>query len=87
MVKSVKCGVKGCLEGEPDSEGNPMPFYTDPDCASVAERNEEMKQHVYASHTCEVDWTKADASKIGAEEATLTAEAEKLRAEALKKSR
>ena len=47
MVKSVKCGVKGCQGGEPDDQGNPQPFWTDPECSSVAERVQELKEHVY----------------------------------------
>ena len=81
MVKSVKCGVKGCLEGEPDKDGNPKPFWTDPDCATVAERLKELEAHVYQAHTLVVDQENAAASRITAEAAKITAEAERLRVE------
>ena len=81
MVKSVKCGVKGCMAGEPDADGTPRPFWSDPDCSSVAERVEELKQHVYQAHTIEVERETAAAARITAEAAKTSAEADKLRAE------
>ena len=81
MVKSVKCGVKGCQGGEPDKDGNPTPFWSDPDCASVAERVAELQEHRIQAHTHAVDQENAAAARITAEAAKTAAEAEKLRAE------
>ena len=87
MVKNVKCWVKGCTGGEPDDQGNPRPFGTDPDCASVAERVAELKEHVYQAHTIKVDQENDAASRIMAKVATTSAEAEILRAERSKAPR
>ena len=75
MVKSKKCAVSGCLAGEPDKDGNPQPFWSDPDCATVAERTEELKEHAYQAHTLDIDREKAAAARLTAEAAKITAEA------------
>ena len=69
------------MEGEPDKDGNPRPFWTDPECSTVAERVSELKEHVYQAHTLVVDQENAAASRITAEAAKITAEAERLRVE------
>ena len=78
-VKQVRCQVRGCTSGE---DGGP--FQTDEDCATVAERTAELKEHSYQVHTFGVEQEQADAARVMAEAAKGTAEAAKITAEAEK---
>ena len=48
--RRVQCQVDGCKSGR-DEDGNPEPYWTDPDCGSVAERSNDLRDHVQMVHT------------------------------------
>ena len=68
------CGFPGCDQGEPDDDGNPMPYITLEGIASRAEVSEELKEHVRMAHELIVEQKKMEVAK-------LQAEADKIRAE------
>ena len=72
--KRVKCQVAGCVSGEPeDNQGVPGPYWTDPDCNTVAERKQDLDSHVHMVHELAIEGTKAEASKLSAEAGKLKA--------------
>ena len=82
--KRVKCQVAGCVSGElDDNKGVPGPYWTDPDCCTIAERTGDLKDHVHMVHELAIEQVTAQASKISAEAEKLKAEADKLKAETL----
>ena len=89
-MRQVKCQVPGCNSGwvDLDGEEHSGPFFTDPECETVTQRQEDLAAHVKMVHdhekevqNAETNKTKAEAAKVEAEAKRLTAEADKYRAE------
>ena len=75
------CGFPGCDHGEPDGDGNPMPYVTPEGIATRAKVSEELKEHVHMAHELAIEQGKLEVNKLNAEAAKIQAEAAKITAE------
>ena len=52
MVRQVACQVSGCVTGGYNPLGVfvAWPYLTDPDCSTVTERSDDLKQHIAMVH-------------------------------------
>ena len=78
--RQVKCQVPGCDSGWTNLEGVEQegPYFSDPECGTVAERQADLKDHVAMYHDHEKGMIEARAKEISAQAAKLSAEADKL---------
>ncbi len=83
MVRQLQCQVSGCITGGYNVDGvfQAGPYLTDSDCVTVAERSEDLKQHLVMVHELDRLEREAYTRKIEAEIKWLAAETGKFEAE------
>ena len=88
MVRQVKCQVPGCDAWWTALDGtvHEGAYCTDQECASVAERSEDLQNHFKMAHDHEKDLARVNAARLEAEAKKLVAETNKYRAETERQS-